>query len=170
MASRSMRIGELAAAAGVTKKAIRHYEKEGLLDPAPRTASGYRQYGPKDAERLEFITKAKHQGLSLDEIKDILAISGQRAPCIHVLALLDEKVAQADAVIAELREFREEIAQLRQESQARLDQLPDESQVCGIIVTLAERLPLPAWPIVGAGHARRVRDCDVPNTPRAPRR
>jgi DNA-binding transcriptional MerR regulator len=81
-----------------------------------------------------FIKKAKHLGLSLDEIKGILDLRNQRqTPCVHVLALLDQKLAQADAVIRDLSRFRRELAQLRDESKARLAELPEESQVCGII-------------------------------------
>lgn len=133
MPSERMRIGEFAAETGVTTKAIRYYERRGLLEPAPRTASGYRQYGPKDVERLQFIKKAKRLGLSLDEIGDILAISRQEAPCVHVLALVDAKLAKVDRIIEELREFRDEVVRLREESHGRLAELPKESSVCGII-------------------------------------
>jgi len=129
-----MKIGELAKATGLTTKAIRYYELCRLLDAPKRTESGYRLYGREDLERLEFIKKAKRLALSLDEIRDILALHRQRQhPCVHVLALLDQKLEQVESVIRELDEFRRDLARLRDESRERLEQLPEEAQICGIV-------------------------------------
>ena len=129
-----MKIGELANATGLTTKTIRYYELNRLLEEPRRTDSGYRLYDSEDVERLEFIKKAKSLGLSLEEIRDILLLYEQRqSPCVHVLALLDRKLAQVDKMISELDEFRRELLRLRMESQVRLEQLPEESRICGII-------------------------------------
>ena len=129
-----MKIGELANATGLTTKTIRYYELNRLLDEPRRTDSGYRLYDSEAVERLEFIKKAKNLGLSLEEIRDILVLYEQRlSPCVHVLALLDQKLEQVDNMISKLDEFRRELLRLRLESQVRLEQLPEESRVCGII-------------------------------------
>ena len=129
-----MKIGELAKATGLTTKTIRYYELNRLLEEPRRTDSGYRLYDSEDVERLEFIKKAKSLGLSLAEIRDILLLYEQRqSPCVHVLALLDRKLEQVDKMISELDEFRRELLRLRLESQERLEQLPEESRICGII-------------------------------------
>ncbi len=129
-----MKIGELANATGLTTKTIRYYELNRLLEEPRRTDSGYRLYDSEDVERLEFIKKAKSLGLSLEEIRDILLLYEQRqSPCVHVLALLDRKLEQVDNMISELDEFRRELLHLRLESQVRLEQLPEESRICGII-------------------------------------
>ena len=129
-----MKIGELAKAAGFTTKTIRYYEQVGLMPPPGRSESGYRIYGPEDAERLEFIDKAKRLGFSLDDIRDVLLLHQQHeAPCVHVLALLEQKLRQVDGVLKDLRGFRRELASLHQEAADRLDQMPDGARVCGII-------------------------------------
>ncbi len=129
-----MKIGELANATGLTTKTIRYYELNRLLEEPRRTDSGYRLYDSEDVERLEFIKKAKSLGLSLEEIRDILLLYAQRqSPCVHVLALLDRKLEQVDNMLSELDEFRRELLRLRMESQVRLEQLPEESRICGII-------------------------------------
>ena len=129
-----MKIGELANATGLTTKTIRYYELHRLLEEPRRTDSGYRIFGPEDVERLEFIKKAKSLGLSLEEIRDILLLYEQRrSPCVHVLALLDRKLEQVDNMLSELDEFRRGLLRLRMESQVRLEQLPEESRICGII-------------------------------------
>jgi len=129
-----MKIGELAKATGLTTKTIRYYELNRLLKEPERTESGYRIYGEADVERLEFVKKAKRLGLSLEEIREILVLHEQsQAPCVHVLALLDRKLHQVEDIIRELEEFRRELMRLRVESQVRLEQLPEESRICGII-------------------------------------
>lgn len=134
MAQQRMKIGELANATGVTAKTIRYYEFLRLLEEPARTESGYRLYARECVERLDFIKKAKRLGLSLEEVRDVLALHDQKqAPCIHVLALLDQKLEQVDAVLRGLQIFRREMVRLREESRARLDRLPEEARICGII-------------------------------------
>ena len=129
-----MKIGELANPTGLTTKTICYYELNRLLEEPERTEAGYRLYRQDDLERLEFVKKAKRLGLSLQEIRDILQLHAQRqAPCVHVLALLDQKLSRLDAIIRDLGEFRQELMRLRVESQVRLEQLPDDARICGII-------------------------------------
>ena len=63
---KSMKIGELAKATGLTTKTIRYYELNRLLEEPERTESGYRVYGQEAVEQLEFVKKAKRLGLSLE--------------------------------------------------------------------------------------------------------
>lgn len=65
-------VGSLAKLAGVTVRALHHYEDEGLLHPG-RTASGYRRYGAADVERLQQILLLRSCGLSLGAIREALA-------------------------------------------------------------------------------------------------
>ncbi len=131
---KKMKIGELAQRTGFTTKTIRYYEQIGLLAAPERSDSGYRLYGPDDVERLEFVDKAKRLGFSLDDIRDVLLLHEQHeTPCVHVLALLEQKLKQVDGVLRDLRSFRRELATLHEEATERLDQLPDGARVCGII-------------------------------------
>lgn len=109
-----MRIGELAQAAGTTAKTLRFYEDQGLLLPAARTASGYRDYGPETLARLDFIHRGQAAALTLAQIRQILQIRDSgTAPCEHVRELLGMRLAEVDEQIAELGRLRETIAQLR---------------------------------------------------------
>ena len=65
-------VGQLAKLAGVTVRALRHYEDEGLLHPT-RTANGYRRYGTDDVARLQQILLLRSCGLALGDIRAALA-------------------------------------------------------------------------------------------------
>ena len=150
-----MKIGELANATGLTTKTIRYYELNRLLGEPRRTDSGYRLYDSEAVERLEFIKKAKNLGLSLEEIRDILVLYEQRlSPCVHVLALLDRKLEQLDNMISNLDEFRRELLHLRLESQVRLEQLSEESRICGIIESGIDHKGEVPPTLVGGFHKR----------------
>lgn len=129
-----MRIGDLATATSLTTKTIRYYESLGLLPKPSRTTAGYRVFGQGDAERLHFISKAKHLGLSLADVRDILTLHDQNQyPCVHVMALLDRKIAEIDALLEHLGDLRRELRQLRAESEERLKDTPKDGSICGII-------------------------------------
>lgn len=70
-AGRRYSVGQLAQMAGVSARALRHYEDMGLLEPA-RTESGYRTYGPRDARRLAQILAMRACNLPLTTIRHLL--------------------------------------------------------------------------------------------------
>jgi len=69
-----MNIGQAAKASGVSAKMIRYYEQTGLIPPADRTASGYRDYSDTDVHMLGFIRRARDLGFSVAEIGDLLGL------------------------------------------------------------------------------------------------
>jgi DNA-binding transcriptional MerR regulator len=105
-------IGKLARRAGVTAKAIRFYERKGILPPARRAENRYRLYGEDAADMLRFIKQATGLGLTLAEIKDILVIrQGGRPPCTHVHQLLRGKADELDRKLKDLVDVRQRIRQ-----------------------------------------------------------
>jgi DNA-binding transcriptional MerR regulator len=103
-------IGKLAGRAGVTAKAIRFYERKGILPPARRAENRYRIYGEDAADLLRFIKQATGLGLTLAEIRDVLVIrQGGRPPCTHVHQLLRDKAAELDRKLKDLVHGRERI-------------------------------------------------------------
>ncbi len=92
---KGMRIGEVAAAAGVPTQTVRLYERRGLLPEPARTANGYRVYDETTPIRLQFIRTAQTAGLTLAEIAGIVEIrDGGIAPCAHVTSLLEAKLVE----------------------------------------------------------------------------
>lgn len=125
----TMRISQLADRTGVPATTLRFYETAGLL-PAGRTGAGYRVYGEDAVRRLAFIGSAKHLGLALEDIAELLAVWESEA-CSTVKAdlrpRLVSRLAAAEARAADLAEFT---ATLRG-TLRHLDALPDRDEPCG---------------------------------------
>src|SRR5436309_2079279 len=107
-----LKIGGLARRAGVTAKAIRFYERKRVLPPAKRAANRYRLYDDDAVGMLSFVKQATGLGLTLAEIKEIIAIRrGGRPPCPHVHRLLRDKALEFDRKLKDLLELRRRIRQ-----------------------------------------------------------
>lgn len=142
--SETMTVGQAAAASGLTSKAIRLYETRGLIEPAQRTESGYRTYGPDDVALLNFIRRAKSLGLRLDEIRQIIDLQrGGRQPCTTVIGLVDARIADIDNTIADLQALRTALAAVRRDAKAAMHEGRD-AVVCTIIENSTTRGPAPS--------------------------
>lgn len=103
-----MKIGEFAQRAGVRIDTVRYYERQGLLPPPARQPSGYRSYAPVDVSRLRFVRRAKTLGFTLDEIRELLALSDHREDDMRGLrAVALEKLADVEVRLAELARIRD---------------------------------------------------------------
>ncbi|MDQ6753500.1 MAG: heavy metal-responsive transcriptional regulator [Actinomycetota bacterium] len=129
-----MRIGETAAAAGMTAKTLRFYEDRGLLPAADRAPNGYRDYSHGTVSRLEFIRRGRTAGLALAQIGDILSVRdiGQ-APCIHVRDLLAKQLRDLDAQIAELTALRATVAEIHGAAAAGDPAACDPERICSYL-------------------------------------
>lgn len=131
-----MRIGELARRAGTTTKTLRFYEQAGLLPEPDRTPSGYRDYDPAVLDRLAFVKAAQAAGLTLAEIREIVAIrEAQGPPCEHVAGLLDAHAADLDQRINELTDLRHEVERLRARARDLDPAACGAAVVCHVIPT-----------------------------------
>ncbi len=112
MSAKTLRIGQVAQRAAVGTKAIRFYEANGVIPRPPRGENGYRLYSPETVDILCFIKQAQGLGLTLGEIKEIVAIrQGGRAPCVHVRQLLQSKAAELDRKLKDLLMLRKRLRQ-----------------------------------------------------------
>lgn len=75
----NLTIKRVAEKSSVGIETIRFYERKGLIEPAPRTASGYRLFSEHTVKRVRFIKRAQALGFSLLEIRDLLSLR-QNAP------------------------------------------------------------------------------------------
>lgn len=128
-----LNIGEAAKASGVSAKMIRHYESIGLFPEAMRTASGYRQYGPRELATLRFVRQSRDLGFSLEHIRELLGLWHDRSrPSRQVKALAEAQLLEIDAKLRELQSMRATLAHLV--AACHGDDLPD----CPILERLAQ--------------------------------
>lgn len=100
-------IGALARKYGLSRSTLLYYDSLGLLNPAARTAAGYRRYGATEEHRLELICTYRRAGLPLAAIAGILdGPAGDLAP------LLEGRVYELDREIEQLKEQQRLIAGL----------------------------------------------------------
>lgn len=104
-----MKIGQLAAATGVSRDTLRFYEQRGLIR-SRRSDNGYRSYDPAAAQLVAYIRTAQRLGFSLAEIGGSLPqLWDAPQPDAAVAALLLDKVAMVEARIGELTALRTEL-------------------------------------------------------------
>lgn len=126
-------VGEVSHRLGLNPQTLYFYERIGLIPPIPRTQAGYRLYRQEDVERLAFITHAKSLGLTLDEIKDILALKdGRSLTCQAVYERLSRKVQSIQETIHKLQTLHDELTSLLEQCHARLDQA-DPTHQCVVL-------------------------------------
>lgn len=124
-------IGALAKQAGLNTTTIRYYEAIGLLPRTQRGENRYRLYSKETVELLQFIAKAKRLGFTLSEIKEIVEIRQMgHAPCIHVKALLESKIADVDQKIAGLLTLRKRLGRLSSDWKRRAKQKGALATIC----------------------------------------
>lgn len=100
-------IGRLARAAGLARGTLLHYEALGLLAARGRSGAGYRLYGADEAERLQAIRRYRDAGLSLADIRALLA-----RPPGGAAGLLEQRLLGLSAEIQRLRAQQRHLARL----------------------------------------------------------
>jgi DNA-binding transcriptional MerR regulator len=129
-----VQIGQLAKLTNTSTKTIRFYEDSGLLPSPARSASGYRDYGPEIADRLRFIRRGQAAGLTLEKVRQILAIHDRgEAPCEHVRQVLNTRLDQVRAQIAELVALEGHLHALLDHASRGASNEHDRSAVCWIL-------------------------------------
>jgi MerR family transcriptional regulator, copper efflux regulator len=128
-----LKIGQAAAAAGLSTKMVRHYESIGLLPRAARTTySNYRLYGASDVHTMRFIRRARSLGFSMAEIKELVGLWRNRArSSAAVKRIAGKHVEDLKQKIAELEAMVETLEHLMRH--CRGDHRPD----CPILDELA---------------------------------
>ena len=108
-----MNIGQAAKSSGVSAKMIRYYEQTGLIPPADRRASGYRDYAETDVHMLRFIRRARDLGFSVAEIGELLGLwrdKGRQSAEVKRIAsdhigALEEKIRDMQDMVATLSDL-----------------------------------------------------------------
>ncbi|MFS8878619.1 heavy metal-responsive transcriptional regulator [Synechococcus sp. H55.8] len=134
-ASASLKIGQVAAAAGLPVRTVRYYESLGLLRPTvQRSESSYRLFHPAVLGRLAFIRRCQSLGLSLEEIGQILQLHDQgEQPCPEIRQHLQEKLRQIEERIAELQTLKGQIESLLSDWRIPAGSPAEDDVICPIL-------------------------------------
>lgn len=130
-------IGELGHATGTKVETIRYYERIGLLPRPARTPGNHRVYSQAHLARLSFIRRARSLGFSLDQVRQLLALSDDRqCPCDEVDAIAQAHLGEIDTKIDHLSALRRELEDLvRQCRGGRIE----ECRIIGALSTKAAK-------------------------------
>jgi DNA-binding transcriptional MerR regulator len=120
----ALKIGEVSKETGLSVKAIRFYEKIGLMPRPERSfGSGYRLYTEADVRRLRLLQRFKLLGLKLSEIKEIVAalkLKGKGCECStikpHLRRSVDQQLQEVERKIDELMHLRQELKKIQNNS------------------------------------------------------
>jgi MerR family mercuric resistance operon transcriptional regulator len=106
-------VGQVADRAGIGLETVRFYERQGLIEEPPRSASGYREYPQAVVARIRFIRRAKELGFTLKEIKELLSLRLDPATtCADVKSRTEAKIADIEARIRSLRKMNKALVKL----------------------------------------------------------
>ena len=127
-----MNISDVAKKTGLTSKAIRFYEENGLVTPPLRSENGYRSYSQQHLDELTLLRQARQVGFNLEECRELIFLFND--PSRHsadVKRRTLEKVAEIERHISELQGMRTQLLALA-------DSCPgDDSADCPIIDNLS---------------------------------
>lgn len=130
-----MNIGQAAKLSGIPAKTIRYYESVGLIPPASRTDSGYREYRQADVSVLKFVERARGLGFSIHDVSKLLSLWHNKArKSAQVKALAERHIKAIELKIRELETMQAALNHLV--SKCHGDDRPD----CPILDDLADTI------------------------------
>jgi len=112
-----MRIGELSRQTGLSRDALRFYERNGLIvsSPSRDSTNTYREYDADNLDRIEMIEQAQAAGLSLADIKQVLTIGeASMDGRVDADAYLAMKIDEVETAIARARQFLKNLRETRE--------------------------------------------------------
>ena len=114
-------IGEAARLCGVSADTLRYYERAGLIEPAERTASGYRRFTTETITRVRQIRKALLLGFRLRELAEIFTVRKRGgAPCRNAIAILEKRLGETEMRLEQLAATRRLMSETLEDWRAML--------------------------------------------------
>ena len=135
-----LKIGDLAARAGVGVQTLHYYERLGLLPRPERSQSNHRIYSAETLHRVSFIKKAQAAGFTLNEIKQIFGLQKQGAVrCRVVIEVGERRLRELEYQLKILQAFRDSLAAILPKWKK---EIVSRRKCIGEFCDLIERLPL----------------------------
>lgn len=105
----SLRINDVAKAAGVNRETLRYYERRGLLGQPDRSPGGHRLYDDRAVQTLRIIKAAQRLGFTLEEVADLIEAGRRRGRDSGLQARAHEKLLEVEARMADLAAIRDNL-------------------------------------------------------------
>lgn len=126
-----MNISQASKITGLSLKALRFYEEQGIIRPVQRRENGYRVYDAQQVKQLKFIKRVRSLGFSLEEARKLLDLmQGPQCNAAQVKALVETQLQALDVQIEALARQREALTQLS-------DSCNGKGERCPILTALA---------------------------------
>ena len=141
-------VAEVGRRTGLSRKALRHYEALGLVEPVERTDAGYRLYDDEALRRIELVNRAKVLGLTLAEAKEFLHVAegccGDNHP--RLAGLVAGKLDETERRIAELQSLRQTLRGVldRLDRNRGVHRCEESLCTCGTPLTIGLKPPMSA--------------------------
>jgi len=105
----SLRINEVAQAAGVNRETLRYYERRGLLPSPDRSPGGHRLYDERAVQTLRIIKAAQRLGFTLEEVADLIEVGRRRGRDSGLQARAQAKLVEVQQRMADLEAIRDNL-------------------------------------------------------------
>jgi DNA-binding transcriptional MerR regulator len=134
--------GDMARLGSSTLRTVRFYEQAGLLCPVPRTEGGHRLFAPHELSKLRLVSRLRHAGLSLDEIRSLFETKGQSASGAeasqNLIERIDRQIEELDRRVDLMKGLSKDLHQARHLLVACVDCrqndfFPDECEKCQVM-------------------------------------
>lgn len=154
-------ITALARKTGVSSKALRYWEKLGLLPKASRSHNGYRIFPPETSVYIGFVRRSREMGLTLRQMKTVLNLARRgHSPCAAVDTWIAHRIAECETEIRSLLSLRQSLKKLQRCRPGVTHSRDLSKECCSLLVGLPEAQAFP--PLVGNRDKPRGRNsaCD----------
>jgi MerR family Zn(II)-responsive transcriptional regulator of zntA len=134
-----MTVNEIARRTGVPSHTVRYYTRIGLLRPARRRDNGYKEFTTLELQRLHFIRSAQRLGLTLSEIREVIARAARGdSPCPMVREILSRRLIENQRSLQELATLVQRMDTALEQWAGMQDGVPDGHAVCRLIESFSE--------------------------------
>lgn len=129
-----MRVTELANALNTTPNTVRYYTRIGFIKPIKSPINGYKDYGKKAQQRLQFILSARMLDFSVDEIRGILSEADRgHTACQLVREIVEHRLEETEKKFQEALLLRERLRNAITDWQSKPDKEPTGFMICHLI-------------------------------------
>jgi DNA-binding transcriptional MerR regulator len=119
---RRMTIGQVARQTGLSPRAVRFYEAEGVLRPVGRSSSGYRLYADYELDLVRLVAQLRRVGLSVADVREVVRMRESGiSPPDRIIALLEARVAGLDRNLELLQEARGSLVEVLHQARFGLE-------------------------------------------------